>query len=242
VGVRSSEWRFESGHAPNIAVRLSANQFPPGYGFVDGKVVERNSGEFDHAAVEAFVTSWFFQHRREWDLLPETRLRVSEGRVRIADVCLVARNQPVEQVLTQPPLVVTEIFQCISRYNEHLGDYPQLKIANIWVIDPSTRVGYDSSILAWIPVEDFPHRRHLHHFAVERAVARTRCQSLITNRSDEPRQHLSRLPQQHFVKERAVRRLLWSYVDRLRAISAKLAAGSTTPDVPTVNNTVAPAS
>ena len=47
--------------------------FHPGYDFVDGEVVERNSGEFDHAEVQAFLTSWFFQHRQEWDIrvLPE---------------------------------------------------------------------------------------------------------------------------------------------------------------------------
>jgi len=27
--------------------------------------------------------------------------------------------------------------------------------ASIWVIDPSTRAGYDGSTPAWIPVEDF---------------------------------------------------------------------------------------
>ena len=90
--------------------------------------MERNLGEFDHAAVQAFLTSWFFQHRQEWDLrvLPEIRLRVSEKRVRIADVGLVSRNQPVEQVLTQPLAVIAILSpeDRISRYNERLGELP----------------------------------------------------------------------------------------------------------------------
>ena len=62
------------------------------------------------------------QHRQECDLrvLPEIRSR-SETRVRIADVCLVSRSQPVEQVFTQPPPAVIEMFSPedrISRYNE----------------------------------------------------------------------------------------------------------------------------
>jgi hypothetical protein len=126
---------FELGHSPNIAVRLSANQFPPRLRLCGWTVVERNSGEFDHAAVQAFLTSWLFQHRQECDLrvLPEIRIRVSEKRVRIADVCLVSRNQPVEQVLTQP-LAVIEILLpegLISRYNERRGDYRPMEIANI---------------------------------------------------------------------------------------------------------------
>ena len=56
--------------------------------------------------------------------------------------------------------------------------------------------------------------------AVELPAARTRSESLITARSDEPRQHLARLSRQHFIEERAVRGLLWPYVDRLRTISA----------------------
>src|SRR3974390_623020 len=87
------------------------NSYRPDCDYVDGEVQERNLGEFDHAAVQAFLTSWFFQHRHEWTLqvLPEIRIRVAERRVRIADVCLVSRSQPVEQVLARPPLAVIEI-------------------------------------------------------------------------------------------------------------------------------------
>ena len=133
--------------------------YRPDCDFVDGEVQERNWGEFDHAAVQAFLTSWFFQHRQEWDLqvLPEMRIRVAEQRVRIADVCLVSRSQPAEQVLTRPPLAVIEILSPedrISRYNERLSDYRQMGIANIWVVDPSSRMGYDCSTTAWLPIEE----------------------------------------------------------------------------------------
>ncbi len=134
--------------------------FHPDCDFVDGEVQERNWGEFDHAAVQAFLTSWFYQHRHDWALqvLPEMRIRVSERRVRIADVCLVSRSQPVEQVLTHPPLAVIEILSPedrISRYNDRLTDYRRMGIQNVWVIDPATRVAYDCSTTAWLPVEEF---------------------------------------------------------------------------------------
>ena len=133
--------------------------FRPDCDFVDGEVQERNLGEFDHAAIQGLLTVWFGQHRKEWDLhvLPEIRIRVSERRVRIADVCLVPRSQPIEQVLTRPPLAVIEILSPedrISRYNERLSDYRQMGIENVWVIDPSTRIGYDCSTTAWLPVEE----------------------------------------------------------------------------------------
>jgi Uma2 family endonuclease len=134
--------------------------YHPDRDYVDGEVQERNLGEFDHGAVQVFLSVWFFQHRQEWDLhvVTETRVRVATERVRIPDVCLVSRKQPIEQVITTPPLAVIEILSPedrIVRYNERLADYRRMGIQNIWVIDPANRVGYDCSTPAWLPVEEF---------------------------------------------------------------------------------------
>lgn len=133
--------------------------YRPDCDYVDGAVQQRNLGEFDHAAVQGFLTAWFFQHRFDWQLqvLPEIRIRVSQNRVRIADVGLVSRTKPIEQVLITPPLAVIEILSPedrISRYNERLSDYRRMGIANIWVIDPASRVAYDCSSTAWLPVDE----------------------------------------------------------------------------------------
>jgi len=134
--------------------------YHPDRDYVDGEVQERNLGEFDHAAIQMFVGSWFFQRRYEWQLhvLPEIRIRVAAHRVRIADICLVSRSQPIEQVLTTAPLAVIEILSPedrILRYGERLTDYRQMGIQNVWVIDPANRVGYDCSTAAWLPSEEF---------------------------------------------------------------------------------------
>jgi Uma2 family endonuclease len=134
--------------------------YHPDCDYVDGEVQERNWGEFDHALSQGFVSNSFFQHRKEWQLhvLLELRIRVSATRVRIADVCLVSRAQPIEQVPTKPPLAVIEILSPedrISRYSERLSDYRDMGIQNVWVIDPINAVGYDCSTAAWLPVEEF---------------------------------------------------------------------------------------
>jgi Uma2 family endonuclease len=134
--------------------------YHPDCDFVDGVVQERNWGEFGHALSQGFVSSWFFEHRQEWELyaLLELRIRVSAARVRIADVCLMARSQPIEQVPSKPPLAVIEILSPedrISCYNERLSDYRNMGIQNVWVIDPINAVGYDCSTTAWLPVEEF---------------------------------------------------------------------------------------
>ena len=134
--------------------------YHPDRDYVEGEVQERNLGEFDHGAVQMFLGNWFYQHRQEWQLhvIPELRIRVSATRVRIADVCLVSRTQPIEQVPSTPPLAVIEILSPedrISRYNERLADYRRMGIQNVWVIDPANQVGYDCSTPAWLPVEEF---------------------------------------------------------------------------------------
>jgi len=104
--------------------------------------------------------SWWFHQHREWQLyiLPEMRIRVSANRVRIADLCLMSRSQPVERVLTKPPLAIFEVMSPedrISRYNERLLDYRRLGVANVWVIDPMRKAGFDCSTSAWLSVEEF---------------------------------------------------------------------------------------
>ena len=133
--------------------------YHPDCDYVDGEVQERNLGEFDHAAVQGFLSAWFHQHRQEWQLyvLPEMRIRVSPTRVRIADVCLMSRSQRVERVLTQAPLAVIEVLSAedrIGRYGDRLSDYRNMGVPNIWVIDPINRIGYDCSTTAWLPVEE----------------------------------------------------------------------------------------
>jgi len=133
--------------------------YRPDRDYVDGEVQERNLGEFDHAAMQAFLAAWFFQHRNELQIhvLTEIRIRISNDRVRIADVCLVARDQLAEQVLTRPPLAVIEILSPedrMIRYNERLGDYRRMGVRHIWVIDPAHRIAYDCSTEAWSPVAE----------------------------------------------------------------------------------------
>lgn len=148
---------------PGVLTSLAeylATSYHPDREYVDGEVQERNLGEFDHAAVQAFITAWFFQHRNDWDLrvLPEMRMKVTSDRVRVPDVCLIERSRPVEKVLTNPPLAILEILSPedrVLRYNERLSDYRRMGVRHIWVVDPASRTGYDCSTTAWLPVDEF---------------------------------------------------------------------------------------
>jgi Uma2 family endonuclease len=122
--------------------------YHPDCDYVDGEIEERNFGECDHASIQAALIAYFFPKRAGWKVhvLPEQRVRVAEKRVRIPDVCLISRDLPVEQVITRPPLVVIEVLSPedrVRRYNERLEDYRAMGVANIWVIDPETKEGFD---------------------------------------------------------------------------------------------------
>ncbi len=136
------------------------SSYRPDCDYVDGRVEERNVGEHDHAALQAELIFWFRQHQQEWNIevLPEQRVQVSPTRFRVPDVCLVFLDQPVEQILTKPPLACIEILSpedTMRRMQERVEDYRQFGVANIWILDPGTRRGYDCRPSGWLEAVEF---------------------------------------------------------------------------------------
>ncbi|MGA2905341.1 MAG: Uma2 family endonuclease, partial [Candidatus Korobacteraceae bacterium] len=136
------------------------SSYSPDCDFVDGELQERNVGELDHAEVESALLQWFRNHGKEWNIraVTELRIRVGPTRFRVADVCLISRSAPVEQVPQHPPLAVIEVLSPedrVSRYQERLDDYRKMGVRHIWVVDPQTRRGYDCSTGSWIETTSF---------------------------------------------------------------------------------------
>ncbi len=134
--------------------------YRPDCEYVDGRVEERNVGEHDHAAMQAALILWFGRHQEEWriEVLPEQRVRIAENRFRVPDVCLVSLDQPVEQVLTRPPLVCIEILSpedTLRRMQERITDYQKLGVENIWILDPGTKRGYNCRPSGWLDAAEF---------------------------------------------------------------------------------------
>jgi Uma2 family endonuclease len=147
--------------ATSISVReYLTSRYSPDRDFVDGRVEERNVGEHDHAAVQAALILWFGQRQNEWNIevLPEQRIRVSPTKFRVPDVCLVSLDEPVEQILTKPPLACIEILSpedTLRRMQERVDDYRTFGVANIWVLDPATQRGYDCRSSGFLGATDF---------------------------------------------------------------------------------------
>ena len=139
--------------AANPTTLLSIDEYlrttyRPDCDFVDGEIEERNVGQYDHGTLQAFLAVWFWPHRDDWKIHPitEQRVRISCGRVRICDVCLLRRNAPREQVTETPPLLCIEILSPedrLVRTTKRLDDFAQMGVPNLWIIDPRERVAYN---------------------------------------------------------------------------------------------------
>lgn len=121
--------------------------YRPDQELVEGRLVERNVGEYDHGNLQGALVGWLFQHQREWNIrvLPEQRIRVSATRFRIPDVCVISREQAVEPVLTHPPLLCIEVLSkddTLRGLQERIDDYRAFGVPNIWVLDPVKRRAY----------------------------------------------------------------------------------------------------
>lgn len=136
------------------------NSYRPDCDYIDGKLEERNVGDHDHAALQAALILWFGQHQKEWNIevLPEQHMQVSATRFRVPDVCLVSLDEPVEQILTRPPLACIEILSpedTMRRMQERIEDYRKFGVKNIWILDPGTRKGYDCRPAGWLETTEF---------------------------------------------------------------------------------------
>lgn len=127
--------------------------YRPDREYVDGEVVERNMGKWEHARVQALLTIWFGQHEQQWGIATATqwRTRVSGTRVRIPDVVLV-RTGAQPDVLSDPPVLIVEILSPDDSYSDtqnRAQDYVQMGVETIWIIDPQTRTARVCSGNTW---------------------------------------------------------------------------------------------
>ena len=120
-------------------------EYEPDAEYVDGEIEERPMGENDHSAWQAAICFWFLQHAEEWNIRvrPEVRVQVGPTRFRVPDVAILDKAQPVQQILTHPPVAVFEILSpedTVRRLMRKLKDYQSMGIPDIWVVDPETHI------------------------------------------------------------------------------------------------------
>src|ERR1700730_660357 len=127
-----------------------ASSYDPDCDYVDGEVLERNLGEYDHARLQGVLFAYLFTREKLWGIhvVPEQRVQVSPTRFRVPDICVVVGDKPDEQIFTKPPFLCIEILwpQVTStRMLERINDYLGFGVPHVWVLDPQTQRGYECS-------------------------------------------------------------------------------------------------
>ena len=131
--------------------------YRPDREYIDGELVERNLGKWEHSRIQAYLAWWFIHNEPVWKFQAATewRTQVSRTRVRIPDLVLVPLG-PQDAVLANPPILIVEILSPNDTYSEveeRARDYQQMGVRTVWIVDPQTRTGRVCSGSAWIEAE-----------------------------------------------------------------------------------------
>src|SRR5579883_745693 len=110
-----------------------SSSFRPDREYIDGVIEERNSGEFDRARLQMAISGYFYQRRKEWQLVvvPGQRVQVKATRFRVPDVCVVLGSGPFDQIFKTPPFICIEILSPEDTYpgiQDKIDDYLQFGV------------------------------------------------------------------------------------------------------------------
>jgi Uma2 family endonuclease len=121
-----------------------STSYRPDCDYVDGVVLERHLGEYDHARLQMSVSAYFYSRRKEWgiDVVPAQRVQVSPTRFRVPDVCVIVDEGPPGQIFRTPPLICIEILSKddrLAEMQERIDDYLTFGVPYVWILDPGRR-------------------------------------------------------------------------------------------------------
>jgi len=118
--------------------------YDPDCDYVDGEVVERNLGEFEHSSTQREIVIFLSTHfpLLRTKVLPEQRVQVTGSRFRIPDVCVLAKDASRQRVITTPPQLCIEIVSPEDTMTRTLNDYFAMGVPTCWVVDPIGRQGW----------------------------------------------------------------------------------------------------
>ncbi len=148
-----------------------STSYRPDCDYVDGEVLERNVGEFDHSRLQTVLSAYFFVREKQWGItvVSEQRVQVSSTRFRVPDLCVLVGGKPSDQIFTKPPMLCIETLSpedTMSRMLERIDDYLAFGVSHVWVIDPRTKRAYDYTATGMREAKDGVLRADDPHIAV----------------------------------------------------------------------------
>jgi Uma2 family endonuclease len=133
--------------------------YHPDCDYVDGEVLERNTGERDHSRIQRELIFFFRSRQQEWNafVFPEQRVQVSPSRFRVPDICVYLGGEPQEQIFATPPFICIEILSPEDRWErsqQRIDDYIQFGVPNVWVFNPREKRAWAYTTQGSIEIKD----------------------------------------------------------------------------------------
>jgi Uma2 family endonuclease len=133
--------------------------YRPDCDYVDGRIEERNVGEYEHGYLQTLLAVLFMNNRLAWGVLAVTdvRTQVSSTHFRVPDLSILRSDTPKERILTHPPLIVIEILSPedrLNRFQDRIDDYLAFGVQNIWILDPERRFAWTAAKDGLHPVQN----------------------------------------------------------------------------------------
>ncbi len=124
--------------------------YRPDCDYVDGEVVARNLGEFEHGSLQREILVYLSAHYPSFRkrLIPEQRVQVKATRFRVPDICFLAEGAPRQKIVTVPPALCIEILSpedTLTRTLERIKDYFGMGVPICWIIDPVSREAWSAT-------------------------------------------------------------------------------------------------
>ncbi|WP_180539724.1 Uma2 family endonuclease [Nevskia soli] len=118
--------------------------YRPDREYIDGELLERNVGEWEHSDLQTAIAAYLRQRRNELGIqvVVEQRVQVKPTRFRIPDVTVLVGPRPAGGIVTDPPFLCIEILSPedrIREMRERVDDYLNFGVRYVWVIDPVIR-------------------------------------------------------------------------------------------------------
>lgn len=121
-----------------------ATSYRPDCDYLDGELLERNVGEWDHSRLQMLLSRYLSNREKQWDILvvPEQRVQVKATRFRVPDISVLTGPPPAGPIIVDPPFLCIEILSPSDRMKEmqdRIDDYLDFGVRYVWLLHPRSR-------------------------------------------------------------------------------------------------------
>jgi Uma2 family endonuclease len=118
--------------------------YRPDCEYLDGVLLERNVGEWDHSRLQTLLSGYFLNREKQWGIVvvTEQRVQVSATRFRVPDIAVLTDAMPRDPIIRTPPFLCIEILSPgdrMAEMQERIDDYLAFGVSYVWLIHPATR-------------------------------------------------------------------------------------------------------